>query len=102
MKRLFLDLGDGNVIPKKKVVMILDAESATLQETTRNFIKKNNSRGDEVKPLRLLRNVNSFILTSPYGKDSLYSSSRLSKSLAEDYRNKTSELAKERKENVGK
>ncbi|MBQ3074633.1 MAG: hypothetical protein IJC26_01070 [Clostridia bacterium] len=84
MKNPFLDPGDGSAILKQKIVMILNAESATLQKDTRNFIRRLGSGGDSVLPKRSLRQVNSFILTNAYGKDSLYSSSRLSKSLAEE------------------
>ena len=83
MKNLFLDLGDGTSIPKKKVVLILNAESATLQKSTREFLKKTGAKGDSVLPKRSLKQVNSFILTNAYGKDSLYSSSRSAKALAE-------------------
>lgn len=84
MKRLFLDLGDGTLIPRKKVVLILNAETATQRDSTRKFIRKNSSRGDEVLPKRGIRQVNSIILTNAYGKDSIYSSARSSSSLASD------------------
>lgn len=84
MKNPFLDPGDGSAILKSKVVLILNAESATLQKDTRSFLKKLGSGGDSVLPKRALRQVNSLILTNAYGKDSLYSSSRSAKSLAEE------------------
>lgn len=83
MKNPFLDPGDGSAIPKSKVVLILNAESATLQKDTRYFIKTLSRKGDSVLPKKPLRQVNSLILTNAYGKDSLYSSSRSAKSLAE-------------------
>lgn len=83
MKNPFLDPGDGTAVPKNKVVLILNAESATLQKDTRNFIKKLNLEGNSVMPKKMLRQVNSLILTNAYGKDSLYSSSRSAKSLSE-------------------
>lgn len=83
VKRLFLDLGDGTSLPRKKVVLILNAESATVPATTRNFLKKISEKGDSVLPKKELNQVNSLILTNAYGKDSLYSSSRTSKALAE-------------------
>ena len=83
MKSPFLDPGDGSAILKQKVVLILNAESATLQKDTRNFLRRLGSSGDSVMPKKLLRQVNSFILTNAYGKDSLYSSSRSARSLAE-------------------
>lgn len=83
MKSPFLDPGDGSAILKQKVVLILNAESATLQKDTRNFLRRLGSGGDSVLPKRSLRQVNSFILTNAYGKDSLYSSSRSARSLAE-------------------
>ncbi len=82
IKNPFLDPGDGTAIPKNKVVMILDAESATLRKDTRNFIKRLGRNGDAVVPKKPLRQVNSLILTNAYGKDSLYSSSRRSLFLA--------------------
>ena len=84
MKGLFLDLGDGTSIPRKKVVMILNAESATVQSTTRQFIRKMGSSGNSVLPKKPLRQVNAIVLTNAYGKDSLYSSSRSAKLLAEE------------------
>ncbi len=84
MKNPFLDPGDGSAIPKNKVVLILNAESATLQKDTRNFIRRLGSGGDSVLPKKSLRQVNSLILTNAYGKDSLYSSSRSARSLAEE------------------
>ena len=84
MKAPFFDLGDGTSIPEKKVVLILNAESATLQKDTRNFIRRLGSGGDSVLPKKSLRQVNSLILTNAYGKDSLYSSSRSARSLAEE------------------
>ncbi len=83
MKNPFLDLGDGTSIPRKKVVLILNAESATVQSTTRSFLKKTSASGDSVLPKKSLRQVNSLILCNAYGKDSLYSSSRSAKALAE-------------------
>ncbi len=83
MKNPFLDLGDGTSIPKKKVVLILNAETATLQAATRSFLRKLGSGGDSVLPKKSLRQVNSFVLCNAYGKDSLYSSSRSAKALAE-------------------
>jgi len=83
MKRYFLDLGDGVMIPRKKVVLILNAESATLQKSTRDFIRKTHADGDEVLPKRGIRTVNTLVLTNAYGKDSLYSSARSSGNLAE-------------------
>ncbi|MBR2635152.1 MAG: hypothetical protein IKD31_06195 [Clostridia bacterium] len=83
MKKMFLDLGDGISIPMKKVVLILNAESATLQHSTRNFLKKMSADGNTVMPKRDIRQVNSLILANAYGKDSLYSSSRSARALAE-------------------
>jgi len=84
MKNPFLDPGDGSAVPKNKVVLILNAESATLQKDTRNFIRRLSKGGDSVLPKKSLRQVNSLILTNAYGKDSLYSSARSAKALAED------------------
>ena len=84
MKSPFLDPGDGALIFKSKVVMILNAESATLQKDTRNFIRSLNRKGDAVMPKKALRQINSLILTNSHGKDSLYSSSRSAKSLARE------------------
>lgn len=83
MKTPFLDLGDGISIPKKKVVLILNAESATVQATTRFFLRKMTQDGNSVMPKKTLYQVNSLILCNAYGKDSLYSSSRRAQSLAE-------------------
>jgi hypothetical protein len=80
MKRLFLDLGDGQIIPKKKVVLLLNAETATQREATRAMIRKN--KREEVLPKRGLRQVNTIVLTNAYGKDSIYSSARSSKAMA--------------------
>jgi len=82
MKSPFLDLGDGTGLLKKKVVFILNAESATLQFHTRHFIRGCNNRGEAVLPAKPLRQVNSIILANSYGKDSLYTSSRSAKALA--------------------
>ncbi|MBR3837283.1 MAG: hypothetical protein IKJ74_03970 [Clostridia bacterium] len=82
MKFPFLDLGDGTSIPQKKVVLILNAESATLQGTTRAFLRKQSEKGNSVLPKKPLRQVNSLILCNAYGKDSLYSSARSAKALA--------------------
>ena len=82
MKSPFLDPGDGSAILKQKVVLILNAESATIGSTTRSFLKKMSLKGDTVLPKKPLRQVNSLILCNAYGKDSLYSSSRSAKSLA--------------------
>jgi|GEM_PF-1504361 len=82
MKNPFLDLGDGTSIPKKKVVLILNAESATLQNTTRKFLREISRRESSVLPKKMLRQVNSLILCNSHGQDSLYSSSRSAKSLA--------------------
>jgi len=68
MKNPFLDPGDGSAIPKNKVVLILNAESATVQKDTRNFIRKLGTGGDSVLPKRSLRQVNSLILTTPTEK----------------------------------
>ncbi len=84
MKNPFLDIGDGNAVLKNKVVMILNAESATLQKDTRNFIKKLSREGASVLPKRALHQVNSFVITNAYGKDSLFSSSRSSKAISEN------------------
>ena len=83
MKNPFLDIGDGNAVPKNKVVMILNAESATLQKDTRNFIKKLSSDGNSVLPKRSLHQINSLVLINSYGKDSLFSSSRSSKAMSD-------------------
>ena len=83
MKTLFYDLGDGTSIPRRKAVLILNAETATLQSATRAFLKKLNEQGDAVLPKKPLRQINSLILCNAYGKDSLYSSSHSAKSLAE-------------------
>ena len=82
MKTPFFDLGDGTSIPEKKVVLILNAESATVQSTTRSFLRKMSEKGNSVMPKKAIRQVNSIILCNAYGKDSLYSSSRSAKSLA--------------------
>lgn len=82
MKGLFLDLGDGTSIPMKKVVMILNAESATVQSTTRAFLRKMGRDGNTVLPKKPIRQVNALILTNAYGKDSLYSSSHAASHLA--------------------
>ena len=84
MKKMFLDLGDGTAVYKNKVVLILDAESATVQKTTRNFLKKISDRGDSVLPKKALRQVNSVILANSHGKDSLYTSARSPGALCED------------------
>ena len=83
MKDLFLDLGDGTSIPKKKAVLILNAETATVGVTTRRFLKTCSEKGASVLPKKALWQVNSFVLCNAYGKDSLYSSSRSSQLLAE-------------------
>lgn len=82
MNELFLDLGDGTSIPRKKVVLILNAETATVGVTTRRFIKECSRKGAAVLPKKDLWQVGSLILTNAYGKDSLYSSSRSAKLLA--------------------
>ena len=64
--------------------MILNAESATLQKDTRNFIRNLNRKGDAVLPKKPLRQINSLILTNSHGKDSLYSSSRSAGNLARE------------------
>ncbi len=78
MKRHFLDLGDGKIIPKKKIVLILNAETASMRQATRDFIRRRSQSGDEVLPKKDLCQVNSIVLTNAYGKDSIYSSSRSS------------------------
>lgn len=83
MKTQFLDLGDGTSIPRKKVVLILNAESATVQGTTRKFIRKMSEKGSSVMPKKAIRQVNSLILCNSHGMDSLYSSARSAKSLGE-------------------
>lgn len=83
MKNPFLDLGDGISIPKKKVVLILNAESATLSSVTRSFLRKMNGEGNAVLPKKAIRQVNSLILCNAYGNDSLYSSARRASALAE-------------------
>lgn len=102
MKSQFFDLGDGKIIPRKKVVLILNAETATLKESTRKMIRKSSSQGGEVLPKRGLRNINSIILTNAYGKDSLYSSARSSKSLARGEHFISENEAVERKSYAGK
>lgn len=82
MRDIFLDLGDGTSIPRKKVVLILNAESATVGITTRKFLKTCSQKGVGVLPKKDLWQVNSFVLCNAYGKDSLYSSSRSAKLLA--------------------
>lgn len=84
MKNPFLDLGDGTSIKKSKVVLILNAESATLRPATRDFVRKMNARGESVMPKKPLRQLNSIVLSNAYGNDHLYSSSRSAKGLAED------------------
>ena len=84
MKSPFLDPGDGLLIIKNKIVMILNAESATLQKDTRNFIRNLNRKGDAVLLKKPLRQINSLILTNSHGKDSLYSSSRSAGNLARE------------------
>lgn len=84
MKNPFLDPGDGTLIFKNKVVLILNAESATLQKDTRNFIRSLNQKGDAVLPRKPLRQINSLILTNSHGKDSLYSSSRSAGTLSKE------------------
>ncbi len=83
--KLFFDLGDGTSIPKKKAVFILNAETATVQGTTRNFLKKLGEEGNAVLPKRDLSQVNSFVLCNAYGKDSLYSSSHTASHLASEF-----------------
>ena len=82
MKDIFLDLGDGTSIPRKKVVLILNAESATVGVTTRRFLKTCSQKGASVLPKKALWQVNSLVLCNSYGKDSLYSSSRSARLLA--------------------
>lgn len=83
--KLFFDLGDGTSIPKKKAVLILNAETATLKGTTRQFLKKLGAEGNAVVPKRTLNQVNSFVLCNAYGKDSLYSSSHTAGFLAAEF-----------------
>lgn len=82
MKPPFYDLGDGTAVPKSKVVLILDAESATRSAVTKKFLRRQSRKGDSVPPKKALRQVNSLILANAYGKDSLYSSSRSAKALS--------------------
>lgn len=89
MKNPFLDLGDGTSIKKSKIVLILNAESATLRSATRDFVRKMNTKGESAMPKRPLRQLNSLVLSNAYGKDRLYSSSRSAKSLAEDSKYQT-------------
>lgn len=88
MNEMFLDVGDGTGILRKKVVLILNAETATIQATTRNFLRKMSQKGQSVMPKKALKQVNSIILTNSYGKDSLYSSYRRASSLAMGEKNK--------------
>ena len=84
MKSMFLDPGDGTGIPKKKVVLILNAETATLSATTRQFIRKMSEKKQSIMPKKMLSQVNSLILTNSHGKDFLYSSAKRAKSLVEE------------------
>lgn len=89
MKMPFLDLGDGTAVYKNKVVLILDAESATVQKTTRDFLKKMSRDGTAVLPKKPLKQVNSLVLLNSYGKDSLYTSSRSPGALAKETQKNT-------------
>lgn len=82
MNDIFLDLGDGTDILRKKVVLILNAETATVGVTTRKFLKECSKKGAAVLPKKDLWQVNSLVLCNSYGKDTLYSSSRSARLLA--------------------
>lgn len=84
MLKLFCDLGEGTSLPTRQIVLILDADTATRQAVTRNFLKVCNDKGRAMRPKGPLRQVNSLILTNSHGRDALYSSSRRSAALAGD------------------
>lgn len=74
MAKLFLDIGGGESVFLRDVVLILDAETATRQSATRAFLKKNSEKKQAVSPKKALNRVNSLILTNSFGEDRLYSS----------------------------
>ena len=83
MLKLFCDLGEGTSLPIRQIVMILDADTATRQKTSRDFLKACNQKGRAMAPKGPLRQVNSLILTNSHGRDALYSSARRAAALAE-------------------
>ena len=84
MLKLFCDLGEGTSLPTRQIVLILDADTATRQKATRDFLKKCNDKGYASVPKGPLRQVNSLVLTNSHGRDALYSSARRSAALAGD------------------
>lgn len=83
MLNLFCDLGEGTSLPVRQIVLILDADTATRQGATRQFMKVCREKGRAMDPKSPLRQVNSLILTNSHGRDALYSSARRAAALAE-------------------
>ena len=70
----FCNSGDIKSIPTREIVLILDADTATVGQTTRDFLAKNTKKGNVVAPRKSLNKVNSVIVTNAYGRDKIYSS----------------------------
>ena len=83
LKKLFCDLGEGTSLPVGKIVLILNAETATRQSATRRFLRRCGETAAEKAPRRDLRQINSLVLINSHGKDALYASSRLPETLAD-------------------
>ena len=73
MKNRFLDLGDSQSVFLRDVVCVLDADTATVSRTTRDFLKKNTK--NLIPPPKGIKMVNSFVLANAYGADRIYQSS---------------------------
>ena len=77
MKNRFLEIGDSQSVFLREVVLVLDADTATVSRTTREFLKKNEKNlAPAPKGIKM---VNSFILTNAFGTDRIYQSAYTSK-----------------------
>lgn len=74
MKNRVLEIGENESVWLREVVCILDADSATVQKTTRDFLKKNREKGFLTEPKGRVRMVNSFVITNAFGRDRVYQS----------------------------
>ncbi len=83
LKKIFCDLGEGTSLPVRQIVLILNADTATRQQTTRTFIRRCGETGAEQIPRRDMKQINSIVLANSHGKDALYVSSRQAETLAD-------------------
>lgn len=78
---MFLHIGDDFSVPKKSVILVLDADTATVESATRAFLEKKQREGLVVDCSGDLPRA--MVLCQQKGQDLLYLSRLSSKTLAQ-------------------